>query len=152
MTDYPDELLRGISSKEDVTSEGYASSAAFRFEDYDSERGDDFCEASINWVDDEGAVDVLLRQTKIRKGAVQPQFRAGYCRFARATLHNALDSFFVNGYLSYERKPLEADELNPENKYHGNILLNKDVSKPLKQNIQATLATLAGPVVRRDDL
>ena len=152
MTDYPDEILRGIPTKDFVTPEGYASSAAFQFEEYDPDRGDDFCEASINWVHDEGAVDVLLRQKKTRKGDVQPQFRVGYCRFARAALHSFFDPLFAKSLLSYERKPLEADELNPENKYHGNILLNKDVSKPLKQNIQAALATLAGPVVRRDDL
>ena len=36
-----------------------------------------------------------------------------------------------------------------ENKYHGNILLKHDVSKAIRTNIQATLATLAGSVIRR---
>lgn len=146
MTDYPDEILRGISNnnRDFITEEGYVTQAAFRFDEYNTERCDGFCELSINWVDDEGAVDVLLRQINPKKGV--PQFQGGYCRFARKMLRAALNAYFRNGHLSYERSPLS------ENKYHGNILIKNDVSKPIKTNVQATLAALAGIAVPRSDL
>lgn len=150
MTDYPEELLRGIPSDNEqfITTEGYPTQAAFKFDEYDSQRGDGFCELSINWVDDERAVEVLLNQINPRKNTVQ--FLGGYCRFQRSVLH-AMKAYFDNGHLAYERRPIPADEFNVENPYHGNILITKDLSKQARTNIQATLACIAGAVIPRID-
>ena len=152
LADYPDELLRGISNKNEqfITPEGYPTQAAFKFDDYNPDREDDFCELSINWVDDEGAVDVLLNQINPRKNL--PQFQGGYCQFPRVFLHT-MRAYFDNGHLTYERRPIEADDRNgvTANKYHGNILMKKDLSKQAITNIQVTLAGLAGAVIPRDN-
>ena len=122
--------------------------AAFKFDEYNTERKDDFCELSINWLDDEGAVEVLLNQINPRKNL--PQFQGGYCRFPRAFLHT-MRAYFENGHLTYERRPIEADAENgvAANKYHGNILMKKGLSKQTVTNIQVTLAGLAGAVIPR---
>ena len=149
--DFPEELLRGISGKNEqfITPEGYPTQAAFRFDDYDSNRSDDYRELSINWVDDEDAVSTLLAQTNTRTNA--PQFQGGYCRLSRIALH-AMKTYFDNGHLAYERRPIEADEIKGivENKYHGNVLMKCDLSKQAITNIQVTLAGLAGAVIPRE--
>lgn len=150
--EYPEEILRGISNdnQQFITPEGYPTQAAFQFDDYDANsRNDNFCELSINWVDDEGAVDILLDQVNIRKNC--PQFQGGYCRFPRIVLNTAMRDYIANGHLSYERKPIETDQENGmiENRYHGNILMKKDLSKQARTNIQVTLAGIAGAVIPR---
>ena len=147
---YPDELIRGISSdnSEFITPEGYPTQAAFRFDSYDStERDDDFCELSINWLDDDGAIDTLLNQINPKKGTLQ--FQGGYCRFSRAIIDGAMRAYINNGHLNYERRPVEATEINPANPYHGNILMQRGLSKQTITNIQVALASIAGSVIRR---
>ena len=112
---YPEEILRGISNNNSqfITEEGYPTQAAFQFDDYDTTtRDDDYCELSINWVDDEGAVEVLLNQVNKRKNC--PQFQGGYCRFPRLALLVAMRDYISNKHLAYERRPIEAD---PEKRY-----------------------------------
>ncbi len=151
---YPAELLRGIanSNEQFVTVEGYPRAGAFEFDEYDpNSRDDGFRELSINWLDDEGAIDVLLNQINTRKNT--PQFQGGYCRFSRLNLAIIFSSQIEGGYLSYERRPIEEDREKGirANKYHGNILLKNEVSRPMRTDIQAALATLAGLVIKRDE-
>lgn len=153
MIDYPDELLRGISNnnQEFITAEGYPTQAAFRFDEYNPElRNDGYRELSVNWVDDEGAVEMILNQINVSKHCLQ--FKGGYCRFSRSTILIAMKHFIDNGHLSFERQPIEKDEENEVkgNPYHGNILMKKDLSKSAVTNIQVTLAGLAGMVMRRE--
>ena len=149
--DFPDELLRGISnsSEQFITPEGYPTQAVFKFDEYDPERTDGYRELSINWLDDEGAIDVLLSQINIKKNILQ--FQGGYCRFPRVFLHT-MKAYFDNGHLTYERRPIEACEDNGfvENKYHGNILMKSGLSKQAITNIQVTLAGLAGAAIPRE--
>lgn len=148
--DYPDEILRGISANNEqfITPEGYPTQAAFKFDEYNPERRDGFCELSINWVDDEGAVDALLSQINTRKNCYQFN---GYCRFSRIFLHS-MKAYLDKGHLAYERNPIEANESKGvvENKYHGNILMKNGLSKQTVTNIQVTLAGLAGAVILRE--
>lgn len=147
--DYPEEFLRGVpnDSEQCITPEGYPMQGVFKFDDYDSERKDGFQELSINWLDDENAVTVLLNQINTRKNV--PQFQGGYCRLERAKIASL--QAYLDGFLFYERRPIKADEKIgiSENPYHGNILMKQNISKHLKNNIQATLALLAGAVIRR---
>ena len=74
-SNYPDVFIRGVSrdNAEFITEEGYVTQAAFAFDDYDAEsRNDDgFRELSINWLDDDGAIQTLLNQVNQRKGGPQ---------------------------------------------------------------------------------
>lgn len=150
---YPNELLRGIanSSPEFITQEGYPTQGAFRFDPYEgsSRCNDGFCELSINWVDNENAVDTLLKQINIRKGT--PQFQGGYCRLEKQIINIALKTYINNEHFSYERRPIKATQENGNqgNPFHGNLLLKDDLDKAAKTNIQATLAAIAGMVIKR---
>lgn len=149
MTDinYPDVFIRGA---EFITEEGYVTQAAFAFDDYDavSRNDDGFRELSINWLDDDGAIQILLNQENQRKGG--PQFQGGYVRMSRYALLS-LQDYINNGHLSYEGRPVAADEENGivENPYHGNLLMQKDISNKSRTNLQIALAVLAGNVIRR---
>ncbi len=149
---FPEELIRGIScsNSQFITPEGYPTQAAFQFDEFDPAlRNDEFCELSINWVDDEGAVDVLLKQINKKKNS--PQFQGGYCRLSRIVLQAAMRDYIKNNHLSYERKPIAANPENGElgNDYHGNILMNRFLSKQARTNIQVSLAGIAGSVIQR---
>ena len=93
---------------------------------------DFFCELSINWVDDEGAVATLLDQVNTRKNC--PQFQGGHCRFPRIVLIAAMRDYITNEHLSSDRRPIEVDLENgvAENRYHGNILMKNNLSKQAK--------------------
>lgn len=149
---YPEEFIRGVAKDDQqfITPEGYATQAVFSFDEYDAvaRHNDGLRELSVNWMDDEGAVTTLLRQVNARKGGFQ--FAGGYCRIATADV-DILVKRLNEGDLSYERSPIPAieDDDVPGNPYHGNLLARNELSKPARTNIQASLATLAGTVVRR---
>ena len=148
----PEEFFRGLSSQDMVTEQGYPTEAAFRFASYDkTDRNDDYCELSVNWNDNEGALETLLVQRKPHKD--YPQFKIGYCKIKKSMMKMLMKQFIDDKVFSYERRPiiedLEADiAANP---FHGNLLLKKDVENAVKKNIQCALATLAaGSFVRRE--
>lgn len=128
---YPKEFLRGISNK-DYVENGHVLYAAFQFDE--KGRQDRNLEASINWLDDDGAISLAINQRK-ENGKIQ--FPGGVARidleFAKMILHN----FSQTGF-SYERKPLE------NNKYHGNLLLLNSLSKQTRQMLMSGLALAAG--------
>jgi len=128
---YPKEFLRGIANKEFIDN-GHVLYSAFQFDD--TGRDDGNREASINWLDDEGAITLTLNQ---RKDNGKLQFTGGVARidlnYAKMILHN-----FSQVGFSYERAPLEI------NKYHGNLLLDNSLSKQTKQMLMAGLALAAG--------
>lgn len=148
---YPENLYRGVSSLGDITKEGYVMAGAFKFDAYDGNLRDDdgFCELSINWNDDDDSLHLLLGQHKPFKE--EKQFKAGYCKIERALIDLMLKQYIDAGRFKYERRPIEA---NPEqdiqaNPYHGNLLMLNDLDKNTKKNIQHSLATLAGSIIRR---
>lgn len=148
---YPEEFYRGVSSPNDVTREGYLMAGAFKFDNYEgaSRDNDGFCELSINWNDDEGALKVLLDQHKPFKE--EKQFKAGYCVIKRSFLDLMLKPYIDDANFSYERRPVarSVEEDIAENPYHGNLLMKNDLDKNVKKNIQHTLATLAGSIIQR---
>lgn len=150
--EYPEEFYRGVSSLENVTKEGYVMAGAFKFDNYDgNSRGDDgFCELSINWNDNEDAKKILLEQHKPFKE--EKQFKAGYCIVKRAYVDQMLKPYISKGHFSYERRPVEENlsEDIQANPYHGNLLVHNDLDKNAKKNIQHSLATLAGSIIKRE--
>ncbi|NLD94761.1 MAG: hypothetical protein GX639_19065 [Fibrobacter sp.] len=132
---YPTELLRGITAKDQIDDDEFPSSVLFYFTERDNlpKRSDNNIEESINWRDDAGADDVLFNQLKEDK---QLQFRFGAAVVCRHELDRVIQTNVVNHQLSYERKAI------PENKYHGNLLLSRDVPPRVRKKISATIATM----------
>ena len=128
---YPDHCIRGISVIDHLTPEGVASTALFQF----TERAnDDWDELSINWEDDGDALEFALNQ---RKDNGELQFRIGVVVIPRNKIDELNMLPTARGNLAYERQPSET------NRYHGNILLNKNISKTLKSMLRAGLAMAA---------
>ena len=129
---YPEFFLRGLSSCDCICG-GLITAAAFQFIPF--ERSDNMLEASINWMDDEGAIDVALSQKK--KDSDKVQFSAGLAKINLKLVQQFLVNI-QNSDFSYERAPLN------ENKYHGNLLLRADVPKQIRTMIINGLALAAG--------
>lgn len=148
---YPNEFYRGISAKGFIVDGCYVDKQAFHFDPFDASRGDDFRELSINWNDDEGSLKNLLNQKKPFKD--EPQFKGGYCKFNRLTFRAAMNVYFDEHTMSYERRRVKAsvEEDIQENPYHGNILVSKNLSKARISMIETTMATLAGRVYPREE-
>jgi len=106
------------------------------------ERTDDWKEASINWVDDEDAVDFTFKQTKT---SGELRFKAGIAILPRSELDKIKKSYKFIGNFDYERKEEE------NNKYHGNLLLKDTVSNP-KRDIIRALLVFAAEIIKREDL
>lgn len=127
----PEEFLRGISNK-DYIKNGHVMQAAFQFDEVG--RDDNMKEASINWLDDDGAITIAMNQ---RKENGRLQFVAGIARLDLSRVKLILASL-PEGLFSYERAP------NPENNYHGNLLVSNNADKQMRLMISNGLALAAG--------
>lgn len=131
-TEFPDYFLRGLSNKNYI-SNGMVVQDAFQFVDFNRE--DNKRELSINWLDDEEALTNILSQ---RKDSGKLQFPAGVAKLEMSTVMMVLANLKNAGYFSYERSPL------PNNIYHGNLLLDNSVEKPIRLLAMNGLALAAG--------
>lgn len=129
--EYPKEFLRGISNK-DFVQDGWVLATAFQFDNQG--RKDNMSEASINWLDDDGAIVVAFNQTKDNG---KPQFPGGLARLDLEKVKLILGNFTAKDF-SYERAPIDG------NLYHGNLLMSSTINKPVKQLIMNGLALAAG--------
>lgn len=138
---FPEEFLRGISNI-DFVKDGQVLPSAFQFDDAD--RDDGKMEASINWLDDEGAIAVALNQTK-DNGKIQ--FPGGVARIEVAFAKQILRNFSQKEF-SYERAPLK------NNKYHGNLLLASSLHKQRRHMLMTGLALAAGTniITKQDEI
>jgi hypothetical protein len=134
-TFYPDEALRGIPNEGFIGDDNYPTSELFYFKKRDNqpERVDGFLEESIYWRDDEAALTCLFDQKK-EDGSIQ--FKAGAAVLSRIELDHLMNKPILKQQLSYERRVI------PNNKYHGNLLLKINVTKPVMKKIAASIATL----------
>lgn len=138
----PEDFYRGLSAPDQFTAEGYLTAAAFKFDAYCATRGDNYCELSINWNDDDGALETLLTQTKPFSDT--KQFRFGYAKLPLSTVRMLFKMFMDDGKFSYERRPIAADPSKDiaENPYHGNLLIDNKIENSIRKNIQHSLATI----------
>ncbi len=128
---YPDKCIKGIPNKDCLYAEGYqVATHLFEFKPHGSLAG--AWEQSINWYDDESAVEFTLNQKK--QGSNELQFKAGAAVVLRSEIDRLKTFVVVNGRLSYDRQPLQ---YNP---YHGNILIDVGVNKKVMLQIAAALA------------
>jgi len=134
---YPDNCIKGIPNANCLLDDGaIASLTLFAFHG-DRSRSDGWIEESINWMDDEHAIDATLAQTK--DGDFQ--LKVGVALIPRSEL-DKLKKRTGTGSFDYERARL------PDNDYHGNLLLKEDVEKTLKTMIRSALA-LAAEIIPR---
>ena len=139
--DYPEKFLRGIPNNS-FMEEGYPNAELFKQFDENPERTDDYTEISINWNDDEGALDTIFNQKK--KDKDEYQFKVGAAVLSKVELDRLCKKPQVKNGLCYERRKVEGND------YHGNILLKKDTSKPLRNLIASSLALCVEEVKPRE--
>lgn len=132
---FPDNFLKGIPNKDFIINNSSVSTHLFYFS---QERVDGSYEQSINWEDDDLALQFTLKQKKADNSL---QFKYGVAKVPRTKLDELITRPAICGKLSYERDKL------PENPYHGNILLGKDVSKPQMKQIAAGIALTISEVI-----
>ena len=89
---------------------------------------------SINWEDDETAIDFTLHQTR-SDGALH--FPAGIAVVLRKEIDRIGNNVNIGGRLRYER---EATDDNP---FHGNLLLHEETPKRTMKLIAASIALVA---------
>lgn len=134
---YPDNCIKGIPNATFLVEDGSIGSHLFHFKDENC-RDDGWIEQSINWEDDDRAVEFTLNQKK-EDGSFQ--FTAGLVIIPRDEIDRLNRRPTVNGVLSYERQPLV------NNPYHGNILLLKIVPKHTMKKLAAGLALAVSKVI-----
>jgi len=137
---YPTNCIRGIANDSFLDEDGSPAPHLFYFQDGHL-RGDGWDEQSINWEDDDSVIEFSLNQRR-EDGAVQ--FRAGVTIIPRNELDRLNNRPTIQGMLSYERQPLD------NNPYHGNILLQANVSKITQKKIAAGLALAVSRVILRE--
>src|ERR1035437_4682842 len=128
--DYPETFLRGIPNNSFIDEDGHPATHLFYIET-ESKRKDDYKEESIFWKDDDRAVDLILLQKKADDSI---QFQAGAAVLNRDQIDRIKNQVQAKNKFNYERKK------QPGNPYHGNLLLKKDVKKPLMIRIAASIA------------
>ena len=134
---FPNNFIKGIPNKTYLTSDGSVGAHLFHFDFEKFNRADGWCEQSINWEDDEHAIEFTLSQMKDN----HIHFQEGVVTVALFEVDriNLLQN--VNGSLSYERRQLS------DNKYHGNLLLSSDINKAKMKMIAACIALAASKVI-----
>lgn len=137
---FPEDCIRGISYAGQLLEPDVAGIGLFQFQEV--ERADDWDELSINWNDDDGAIESILNQEK-EDGT--PQFRIGAAYLSRERVDQAKADPAGKGRVAYERRAL------PDNPYHGNILLRRGTEKLIRRRIQHALALAVIAVHTRED-
>ena len=129
---YSDEFIRGIPNDTYMCGE-YPNAQLFKEFRGNSLRNDNYEEISINWYDDEGALQLLLEQKK-SGDSNDYQFKSGAAIVPCKSLDKIRRKPQIKGLLDYERREING------NKYHGNILLKEGTPKPLRDMIASALA------------
>ena len=135
---YPGNCIRGIDQENCITEEGNIAQHAFNFKDVG--RPDHWMEVSINWEDDHNAIGFTLNQ--IRRDGERQFLEA--VTLSRSQVDDLKERLGDGNLLSYER------QAEPDNSYHGNLLLKSDVSKHLKNLAQAGLALVSRRIPREE--
>jgi len=131
--EYPEELIKGVPNNTFLIDNEFPSATLFEFQDRArTQRADDCTEESINWMDDEGAISLLLQQRKEATGEIQ--FKAGAIVLSRDKIDSLRAKLILKNRFSYERRETDG------NAYHGNLLLKKDTPIAIKKMLVSYIA------------
>jgi hypothetical protein len=144
---YPRDFFRGVTIKDQLNSDLSAKSSIFSFDEKRNvpQRTDNNEEESINWNDDNLAFNFTMNQKKINSNDFM---FIGAFTVCRKDLDFIRKLPSIRDNLTYERK---IDENNPDNIYHGNLLLKKDTPQHTKKYIKGTIALLCGKAKLREN-
>jgi hypothetical protein len=131
---YPDTLIRGVSDSTSMDEEGRAIAPLFQSKE-NTERTDEWSEISINWTDDDLALHLIFKQKNLRN-PTNFQFKYGAAILSRAQLDIVKQREMWRGLLDYER------DRKPDNKYHGNILIQSSLKPAVKSALQGCIAVM----------
>lgn len=135
----PDNCIRGIPKPTCLEGRGTANLTLFEFH-RNPDRTDRWNEVSINWKDDEHAIDFTLQQKNDEEKLL---FSVGVAILPLVDLDKIRKRH--TNFFHYERQS------EPNNGYHGNLLLNDDTSKTRKTLIRAGLANCS-EIHHREDI
>jgi len=133
MTDFPEFCIRGIRSPKHISPEGEIHGDAFLPDDRTAHtRDDNGKETSINWEDDDSALEFSLNI-----------FQFGVVRVARTELDRINSVPRAKNDISYERKRVNGND------YHGNIVFHSHLPMIRIRTIAATLAhSCSSPITK----
>ena len=133
MMSYPENCIRGIQKTsfiEKRQDRHYVTAEAYQFI-RNQRRPDGMYEASVNWADDQDAIEFTFDQ-KNNNGSLK--FEGGVVSLPHSEL-DIIRNQYGSMQFNYERATIQ------ENKYHGNLLLNSSDMTPItKSMIRAVLA------------
>lgn len=127
---FPDNCLRGIWNEGDLTKDGSKVRSHLFDSNLETGRSDGWESASINWQDDDQAVDFTL---SMRKTDGLTKFTSGVAILPRESIDTLRRLKNIAPLLNYERQELD------DNKYHGNILYQQGANKHTRRAISALL-------------
>jgi len=133
---FPGNCIKGIPNDSFLIDSRTVAPHLFHFKE-EHARQDGWLEQSVNWEDDDLAVEFTLDQTK---ESGERQFKGGVAVLSRCEIDRLNRRPAVNGILSYDRQP------SRDNPYHGNILLRANVPKPTRKMVAAGLALAVSEV------
>lgn len=128
MENFAKEMIRGIT-KDEFIEGGHVLAGAFEFN-----KNNDRFEASINWYDDDGAIEIAMNQRK--KDSEEIQFKAGLAILS-TDLVRKID------YICFERAPID------DNEYHGNLYYT-NLSNSLKKLLYGQLSMAVQRIIPRE--
>ena len=131
---YPDNCIKGIPNQDclHVFADSVVATINLFCFPRDRCRADGWIEESVNWMDDDSALEFTLRQ--VRDGG-ELHFTVGIAVLPRTALDRVRKRYA--GHFDYERAAI------PGNSYHGNLLLKGQMQKHLMSQIRALLADAA---------
>ena len=134
---FAEDFIKGIPHEQYLLEEGGVATHLFGFKS-STGRNDNKLEQSINWNDDDQAINFTLNQTK-EDGSIQ--FRHGVVTVPLEEIERLNNRPYIKDMISCERSFVEG------NPYHGNLLIPDNVSKPTRNLVSAGLALAVSKII-----
>lgn len=134
--EYPARCFRGILREDWVNRNKIVDIQAIRFDDSEIHVG--WQEASVTWDDAQEALEVVRLQ---RNKDEQIQFKGGIGVLDTSDLLDMRRLPIFRSHFNFEKRDV------PGNKYHGNLLWNKQAEDVLHKRVRIHLANLIKDVI-----
>lgn len=145
MPDFPENCIRGIRKKDQISQDGIPLAALFNpYSKTTESRTDGGQETSINWEDNDEVLSFTLKYKPSQNENIS--FPNGAVRVPVEKINNINTFDGTRDSIFYERQPLETNE------YHGNIVFKGGLSKTQIGFISTMLAAAASKIFTREDI